>query len=186
MAVRADGSVIQAARCASANGARPAEHGRRLPRCRDPGWRRRSVQGAGAQISPTAEPKRRCNRTPSPQRPNRLLPSMRAKQLRTSQRRSKPRRPSLPRPSCRTADGIRRLRGPAFGFAGGSGGARSRHVAVRKIRRRPEGLSRLLHSGQGRRKDDYRFRVGHLTEATAKEMCTAIKGQGGSCFVAKN
>jgi SPOR domain len=32
----------------------------------------------------------------------------------------------------------------------------------------------------------YRVRVGHLTEATAKEMCTAIKGQGGSCFVAKN
>jgi hypothetical protein len=32
----------------------------------------------------------------------------------------------------------------------------------------------------------YRVRVGHLSEATAKEMCTAIKGQGGSCFVAKN
>jgi hypothetical protein len=32
----------------------------------------------------------------------------------------------------------------------------------------------------------YRVRVGHLSETTAKEMCTAIKGQGGSCFVAKN
>jgi hypothetical protein len=32
----------------------------------------------------------------------------------------------------------------------------------------------------------YRVRVGHLTEESAKSMCTAIKGQGGSCFVAKN
>jgi hypothetical protein len=32
----------------------------------------------------------------------------------------------------------------------------------------------------------YRVRVGHLTEEGAKSMCTAIKGQGGSCFVAKN
>jgi hypothetical protein len=32
----------------------------------------------------------------------------------------------------------------------------------------------------------YRVRVGHLTEATAKDMCAAIKGQGGTCFVAKN
>jgi hypothetical protein len=32
----------------------------------------------------------------------------------------------------------------------------------------------------------YRVRVGHLTEESAKSICTAIKGQGGSCFVARN
>ncbi|MGO9427784.1 SPOR domain-containing protein [Rhodoblastus sp.] len=32
----------------------------------------------------------------------------------------------------------------------------------------------------------YRVRVGHLPEETAKTMCTAIKGQGGNCFVARN
>lgn len=32
----------------------------------------------------------------------------------------------------------------------------------------------------------YRVRVGHLTEDAAKSMCSAIKGQGGNCFVAKN
>jgi hypothetical protein len=32
----------------------------------------------------------------------------------------------------------------------------------------------------------YRVRIGHLSEVAAKDMCTAIKGQGGSCFVAKN
>jgi nucleoid-associated protein YgaU len=32
----------------------------------------------------------------------------------------------------------------------------------------------------------YRVRVGHLTEETAKSMCSAIKGQGGNCFVARN
>lgn len=32
----------------------------------------------------------------------------------------------------------------------------------------------------------YRVRVGRLTETAAKDMCTAIKGLGGSCFVAKN
>ncbi len=32
----------------------------------------------------------------------------------------------------------------------------------------------------------YRVRVGHLPEETAKSMCSAIKGQGGNCFVARN
>jgi hypothetical protein len=32
----------------------------------------------------------------------------------------------------------------------------------------------------------YRVRVGRLTEESAKSMCTAIKAQGGNCFVAKN
>jgi hypothetical protein len=32
----------------------------------------------------------------------------------------------------------------------------------------------------------YRVRVGRLTEEIAKSMCTAIKAQGGNCFVAKN
>ena len=32
----------------------------------------------------------------------------------------------------------------------------------------------------------YRVRVGHLSEEAAKSMCTAIKGQGGNCFIAKN
>jgi hypothetical protein len=32
----------------------------------------------------------------------------------------------------------------------------------------------------------YRVRVGHLTEDGAKSMCSAIKAQGGACFVAKN
>lgn len=32
----------------------------------------------------------------------------------------------------------------------------------------------------------YRVRVGHLTEDAAKSMCSAIKGQGGNCFVARN
>jgi hypothetical protein len=32
----------------------------------------------------------------------------------------------------------------------------------------------------------YRVRVGRLTEESAKSMCTAIKTQGGNCFVAKN
>ncbi|WP_294541649.1 SPOR domain-containing protein [uncultured Rhodoblastus sp.] len=32
----------------------------------------------------------------------------------------------------------------------------------------------------------YRVRVGHLPEETAKSVCSAIKGQGGSCFVARN
>ena len=32
----------------------------------------------------------------------------------------------------------------------------------------------------------YRVRVGHLTEASAKQMCSAIKGKGGDCYVAKN
>ena len=32
----------------------------------------------------------------------------------------------------------------------------------------------------------YRVRVGHLSEATAKSMCAAIKGQGGNCFIARN
>ena len=31
----------------------------------------------------------------------------------------------------------------------------------------------------------YRVRVGHLTQAAATAMCSAIKGQGGNCFVAK-
>ena len=32
----------------------------------------------------------------------------------------------------------------------------------------------------------YRVRVGHLTEESAKQMCSAVKGQGGDCYVAKN
>ncbi len=32
----------------------------------------------------------------------------------------------------------------------------------------------------------YRVRVGRLTEEGAKSMCSAIKAQGGSCFIAKN
>lgn len=32
----------------------------------------------------------------------------------------------------------------------------------------------------------YRVRVGHLSEEGAKSMCSAIKAQGGNCFVAKN
>ena len=139
------------------------------PACRSPAWapRRRERAGRPPPSRRTASPRR-------PLRPGRRSPSRSPRSLRSS-----PPSPSLKSPAAQAS------------ISCSSPARQSKPTpAPRPIRSAPRFSSALKgrHATfvEGKKGDAtvYRVRVGHLSEDGAKQMCAAVKGQGGDCYVA--
>ena len=169
--------------------ARGLQHGRRLPRGRDPDGRR-PAQGAGGQIA-RRDPDHRSVATAEHQTGRRETGSAKHAAAKPVAEKpadqSKRRRSSRPRPAATEA--ADETGGYAVQLSGSPVEAEARAAATSlsaKYASALKGRHASFIQAKVGEKTIYRVRVGHLTEASAKDMCTAIKGQGGSCFVAKN
>jgi len=185
VAVRADGSVIQPA------DARP-QLARGLP----------SMAGGFPATTPTAgaaQPKASAAKSPDRAAAPITEASLQqnAKPATAKPATTKPAKPVAAKPAAANPAAAKPAATEAAGEAGGyavqlSGSpveSEARAAATRlsaKYASALKGHHASFAQAKVGEKTVYRVRVGHLTEATAKEMCTTIKGQGGSCFVAKN